>query len=132
MNITHFTKRKFCVLCKNETTLLTDFFLFSKNDSIKDISFDKFSITELETYAPDAIIIDNYYTEGNNRMIIDSITTKFKNTQVFVISPEYAEYNCVIKSFDCENHFFSNLNENIIQLVNSTIGCDPSSYLTAS
>ena len=132
MNITHFTKRKFCVLCKNETTLLTDFFLFSKNDSIKDISFDKFSITELETYAPDAIIIDNYYTEGNNRMIIDSITTKFKNTPVFVISPEYAEYNCVIKSFDCENHFFSNLNENIIQLVNSTIGCDPSSYLTAS
>ena len=132
MNITHFTKRKFCVLCKNETTLLTDFFLFSKNDSIKDISFDKFSITELETYAPDAIIIDNYYTEGNNRMIIDSITTKFKNTPVFVISPEYAEYNCVIKSFDCENHFFSNLNENIIQLINSTIGCDPSSYLTAS
>ena len=44
-------------------------------------------------------------------MIIDSITSKFKNTQVFVISPEYAEYNCVIKSFDCENHFFSNLND---------------------
>ena len=132
MNNTHFTKRKIFVLCKNETTLLTDFFLFSKNDTIKDISFAKFSITELDKYAPDTIIIDNYYTECNNRMIIDSIISKFKKTQIFVISPEYAEYNKVIKSFDCKNHFFSNLNENIIQLVNSTIGCDPSSYLTAS
>lgn len=131
MDITNLTNRKFCVLCKNETNSLTDFFLFSERDSIKDVSFNNFSITEIEKYAPDVIIIDNYYTECNNRMLIDSITKKFKKTRIFVISPEYAQYNKVIKSLNCENHFFSNLNENVIKMVNSSKGCNPTSYLTA-
>ena len=132
MNFTQPTKRKFCILHKNKTSLLTNFIQFSKKDKLKSYSFNNISIKEIEKYAPDAIIIDNYFSDCNYKLLISTIIHNFKHTNIYVISPEYAQYNRVIKSFNCENHIFSNLNENVIQMINSTVGCDPSNYLTAS
>tara|TARA_B100000809_G_C15096752_1_gene515304 strand:- start:1496 stop:1894 length:399 start_codon:yes stop_codon:yes gene_type:complete len=131
MKRSNLTKRKFCILSKNEISSLSEFLSLSINDTVKDLSYSNFSISELEKYSPDAIIIDDYYTKCNYNIIIDSIIHKFPDTQVYVISPKYSEYNNVISSCSSKNHYFSNLNEKILQLINSTQGADPSTYLTA-
>jgi len=131
MKISRLKKRKICIFSKNEISSLSDFFNFLANDEIKNISYSKFSITELENFAPDSIIIDDYYTKCNYGLIIDTIIHKFPETKIYVISPEYAKFNRVIISPSGENHFLSNLNETIINLINSTQKNDPSGYLTA-
>jgi hypothetical protein len=131
MKVTSLNKRKICVLSKNEISSLSEFFRFSKNDQIKDVPYSNFSITEMEEFSPDTIIIDDYYTKSNYELIIDTIINKFPEKKVYVISPEYAEYNRVVTSPSGKNHFFSNLNETIIDLINSKQGNDPSSFLTA-
>jgi hypothetical protein len=125
------TKRKFCILSKNEISSLSEFLSFSINDTVKDLAYSSFSISTLEEFAPNAIIIDDYYTECNYSLIIDTIINKFPQTQIYVISPKYAEYNNIETSFSSGNHYFSNLNENILEQINSTQGNDPSDYLTA-
>jgi hypothetical protein len=61
MESTSLTTRKFCILSKNEISSLSEFLSFSVNDSVKDLSYSNLSLSELEKYSPDAIIIDNYY-----------------------------------------------------------------------
>jgi len=125
------SQRKICFLSKIEKSNISEFISFSDIDYIKNISYKSFSITDIEKYSPDIIIIDDYFTENNYSIIIDSVISKFPNTTIFVLSPEYAKYNKIIKSFNTEKHFYSNLNEDVIQLISSTGGKDPSSQLRA-
>jgi len=131
MKRSNIRKRKFCILSKNEISSLSEFISFSINDNVKDLAYSNFSISEIEEFAPNAIIIDDYYTQCNYSLIIDSIINKFPKTNIYVISPEYAEFNDVLNPYNSENHYFSNLNENILELINSTEGNDPSTYLKA-
>jgi len=124
-------KRKVYILSINERCVFFDFLSFSINDIVKDYAYSKFSITELEEFSPNAIIIDNYYTRYNYNLIIATILKKFPTTQIFVLSPEKNKYNDISNSKNSEIHYFSYLNENIINRISSTQGNDPSSYLTA-
>jgi hypothetical protein len=125
--------RKFCFISKSEQSYLTDYINLSRNDLIKDFSFENLNLLGLKIYEPDIIVIDQYFTEDYNTSLISSIKLNFKKAKIYFLSPEYANHIGVIQSLNNKNHFYSNFSVDILNHINALLGDNSSNdYLEAS
>ena len=99
---------KFCFISNANCSYLTEYIHLSLNDFRKDFSFTNLNLYDLRSYQPDIIVIDEYFKDKAHASLINSIKLNFKHTTIFLLSPEYANYNSTIQSANKEKHIYSN------------------------
>ncbi|MBL4667684.1 MAG: hypothetical protein JKY30_00260 [Flavobacteriales bacterium] len=125
--------RKFCFISNSDQSYLIDYINLSRSDMNIDFSFENLNLTELKNYAPNIIVIDQYFIDTNFDSIINSIKLNFKQAKIYFLSPEYADYNGIIQSLNNPNHYYSNFSLDILNHINSiTRESSNNDYLEAS
>ncbi len=124
--------RKFCFISNSNQSYLANYINLSPNDFNIDFAFDQLNLTELKSYDPNIIIIDQYFNDNNYSTIIKSIKMNFKNAKIYFLSPEYTNYNGVIQSMDNRNHYYSNFSVDILNHINSFTDNSRNGFLEAS
>lgn len=105
---------RFCIISNANQSYLSGFIKLTNNDLKLTLSFKKINLALLKNYDPSVIIIDEYFNNEDFSGIIKSIKMNFKYSKIYFLSPEYADYNGVIQSLNHKNHYYSNLNVDIL------------------
>ncbi len=132
MNQTNSPAQKFCFISTSEQSYLADYINLARNDSVLDLSFKNINLSELKSYEPNIIILDEYFKDEDYSNIIDSIKKNFRYVKIYFLSPEYANYNGIIQYINHKNHYYSNFSIEIINHINSISGNNQNDYLEAS
>ncbi len=132
MKRSNYTPQRFCFVSNTSHSYLIEYVNLFEGDVIKEFSFKNLNLTELKSYAPSIIVIDQYFVDKDYNSIINSIKINFKRAKIYFLSPEFANLNGDVQSSNNKNHFYSNFNEDILNQINSTRGNDKrSNFLEA-
>jgi hypothetical protein len=129
MNTSPNSSRKFCFISNSDQSYLSEYIDLSPFDSNLDFSFENINLNELKEYNPNIIIIDQYFYEKDCTSIIETLKTNFKDANIYVLSPEYTNYNGVIQSENNKKHYHSSFSVDILNHINAI---PEESYLEAS
>ena len=132
MKTIHHKSLKFCFISNSNQSYLADYINLSRYDFSLDFSFKNINLSELKSYEPNIIVIDEYFKDENYASVIDSIKLNFKHVKIYFLSPEYANYSDIIESVNNKNHYYSNFSVDILDHINSISKNDRSNYLEAS
>ena len=127
----HKNSRKFCFIGNSEKSYLTEYIKLNIHDIKREFSFNTFNLSELNRFDPDIIIVDQYFINKNCLNVIESVKVNFKNTNVYFLSPEYVKYDRLIQSLNHKNHYYSNLNIDVLNHINSYGSDNNDNYLKA-
>jgi hypothetical protein len=123
---------KFCFISNANYSYLTEYIHLSLHDFRKDFSFKNINLSDLRSYQPDIIVIDEYFKDNAYASIINSIKLNFKHTTIFLLSPEYANYNSTIQSANKEKHVYSNFCIDVLKQIDNLSRNNSDNYLEAS
>jgi len=129
MNSSSNSSRKFCFISNSDQSYLSEYIDLSHFDSNLDFSFKNLNLRELKEYTPHIIIVDQYFYEEDCTAIIETLKTNFKEANIYILSPEYTNYNGVIQSENNKNHYYSSFSVDILNHINAI---SKESYLEAS
>tara|TARA_B100000809_G_C15077322_1_gene508335 strand:+ start:633 stop:1022 length:390 start_codon:yes stop_codon:yes gene_type:complete len=129
MNSTSNASRKFCFISNSDQSYLSEYIDLSRFDNNLDFSFENINLNELKEYHPDIIIIDQYFYDKDCSAMIETLKINFKDANIYILSPEYTNYNGVIQSVNNKNHYYSSFSVDIINHINAL---PKENYLEAS
>lgn len=132
MNNENTSALKFCFISNAKNSYLTEYIELSLNDFRMDFSFENLNLSDLKSYQPDIIIVDEYFKDRAYTSLISSIKLNFKHTTIYLLSPEYTNYKGSIQFGDQKNHFYSNFNIDVLKQISKLGRNDHNSYLEAS
>ncbi len=116
------TSKKFCFISNSEKSYIAEYLNLSKQDKNKDYSFKNLDLNGLIEYSPNIIVVDLYFADKNYNKIAELIKNTFPKTLIYILSPEYADYNGLIQSLNNPLHYYSNFSMDILSHINKAIG----------
>jgi DNA-binding NarL/FixJ family response regulator len=113
------SSRKFCFISNSDQSYLAEYIDLSRFDSNLDFSFENIDLKQLKEYKPNIIIIDQYFHKKDCTAIIERLKANFKDTNIYILSPEYNKNKGVIQSKNNKNHYYSSFSVDILNHINT-------------
>ncbi|MCB0400651.1 MAG: hypothetical protein KDD41_01065 [Flavobacteriales bacterium] len=121
--------KKICFIGNSDHSYLLEYIHLNRSDQHLSFSFKTLDLNALLDFAPDIIVVDLYFCDQQYLKVADLIENAFPNTHVYILSPEFADFEGLMISTNNPVHFLSNLSVDILNHINGR--SSGNSYLEA-
>lgn len=118
------TPKKFSFISTSGKSYLAEYLNLSRKETSKDYSFKKLDLNALIEYNPEIVVVDLYFSDNNYSKLAEMIRNAFPKSFIYILSPEYADYNGLMRSLNNPNHYYSNFSGEILNHINMLISGD--------